>query len=346
MRASAVCAVLLFISQTTFALAGVTSDCSTESQSRSVDGSKPTALKFENTSSQPIKLFWLDYQGKRQLYKELMPKENYSVNTFATHPWVAAKSNGNCIGIYTSSFQGGGGIRDGTSKQIMVWIVEESRTAATNSDAPIPPANSSPPVRPTSSEPIRGWLSLRFGMSMDQASSAAASDGAQSIERRSVCDISPNEACDWLAFDTAYFGRPSTVSLYFFRATGLSSISISLHEVSDLDYMFGQLKTELARKYGPGIETNWDNQDQKCNKVIERFLSGGTIRRFEVFQHQKGIGYEISGEDGVVGVALSENGQCAVPGDMAAQMKLSPSDGSRRLEVMYKRRETGNAGRL
>lgn len=50
-------------------------------------------IAFKNLTDDQIALYWIDYQGKPQLYAELNPvnrsEEGFVLKTFMTHPWVA-----------------------------------------------------------------------------------------------------------------------------------------------------------------------------------------------------------------------------------------------------------------
>ena len=57
-------------------------------------------LIFRNGLSQPVQLFWLDYDGRRRPYLSLGPGETGVQPTFFTHPWVVADQGGRCLAIY------------------------------------------------------------------------------------------------------------------------------------------------------------------------------------------------------------------------------------------------------
>lgn len=45
-------------------------------------------IRFINTTSYRVEVIWIDYNGRAKLYHTLDPNEGYSINTFATHPWI------------------------------------------------------------------------------------------------------------------------------------------------------------------------------------------------------------------------------------------------------------------
>ena len=77
-----------------------TVDCETESTLRSLESSVSTFINFTNSSTSPLQIYWLNYQGRRQHYESLKPSESYRQQTFVTHPWVVAELSGRCLAIY------------------------------------------------------------------------------------------------------------------------------------------------------------------------------------------------------------------------------------------------------
>jgi hypothetical protein len=71
-----------------------------EAALRSHSSRQPTTLLFENRTATDYSLFWLDFQGKRKPYGVLHAGENRGLNTFATHPWLVAKPDGQAVAVY------------------------------------------------------------------------------------------------------------------------------------------------------------------------------------------------------------------------------------------------------
>lgn len=67
------------------------------SQLRSREGSRATSVRFINATSQPVHVYWIDYQGREQLYRTLTPGEGYDQPTFVTHPWVVKEGPGGAL---------------------------------------------------------------------------------------------------------------------------------------------------------------------------------------------------------------------------------------------------------
>ena len=64
----------------------------------SEEGNCPIRLNVVNLSNEPIKFFWIDYDGNNQLQGNIAPNETRSQKTFATHPWLFTRSKGKiCI---------------------------------------------------------------------------------------------------------------------------------------------------------------------------------------------------------------------------------------------------------
>jgi von Hippel-Lindau disease tumor supressor len=63
----------------------------------SIDGNSSTAVEFVNNSKQTVKIYWLDYGGKRKLYKYLAVGESYIQQTYLTHPWLTTDIQDNAL---------------------------------------------------------------------------------------------------------------------------------------------------------------------------------------------------------------------------------------------------------
>ena len=57
-------------------------------------------IAFQNNSAGNRKVYWLDTNGERQLYRELKPGESYELGTYLSHPWVVTDADGNALGLY------------------------------------------------------------------------------------------------------------------------------------------------------------------------------------------------------------------------------------------------------
>ena len=70
-----------------------------EGQIRSLDGQPATQVIFLNETGELLRLFWLDFDGKRQSYGEVPPGAQ-GQSTFATHAWLVETPDGRVLGIY------------------------------------------------------------------------------------------------------------------------------------------------------------------------------------------------------------------------------------------------------
>ena len=81
--------------------------CSTEGRLRSKSGDVKTEIIFsaigENDETQ-FKIYWLDYNGRRQFYKHIFAGDTYRQSTFMTHPWVVTApipgGGEDCVAVY------------------------------------------------------------------------------------------------------------------------------------------------------------------------------------------------------------------------------------------------------
>lgn len=82
----------------------VAQDCGQESSLRSMNYDVPTFIRFTNTTTQPVIVYWLNYQGERdpsENQKEtLKPGQSGFRYTYLTHPFLIADASGKCLGIY------------------------------------------------------------------------------------------------------------------------------------------------------------------------------------------------------------------------------------------------------
>jgi hypothetical protein len=91
---AAACLILAAVSQEA-AAAG--RNCPAPGTERSMNSSTKVVLHFANSSNRAAKLYWLDFQGVRQFYKELKPGQDYKQPSYMTHPWIAVDPKGDCI---------------------------------------------------------------------------------------------------------------------------------------------------------------------------------------------------------------------------------------------------------
>jgi hypothetical protein len=61
---------------------------------------RATSLTFVNTSKQTVKVYWLDFEGRRVLYQTLKDGETYQIRTYLTHPWVITDEQDRAWAVY------------------------------------------------------------------------------------------------------------------------------------------------------------------------------------------------------------------------------------------------------
>ena len=66
-----------------------------EKRKNSVVSYVEALVTFDNQSSKVARVYWINFNGDRELYKTLSPKETYTQSTFLTHPWVVTDAEDN-----------------------------------------------------------------------------------------------------------------------------------------------------------------------------------------------------------------------------------------------------------
>src|SRR5262245_61493223 len=72
---------------------------------KSVDAKIRTEMTLVNKTKQTVKVFWIDYKGKRKLDATLEPGETHNVTTYLTHPWLVTDAKENAWAIYLPDAQ-------------------------------------------------------------------------------------------------------------------------------------------------------------------------------------------------------------------------------------------------
>jgi hypothetical protein len=71
-----------------------------EKDVKSISGDVATTMIFVNNSGEMVKVYWIDYHGKRKFYMALKDGESYQQPTYLTHPWLITDEDGNSWDIY------------------------------------------------------------------------------------------------------------------------------------------------------------------------------------------------------------------------------------------------------
>jgi hypothetical protein len=79
--------------------------CSDEDNLRSLSSQVSTNIRFINQKTFRVKVYWIDFTGKRQHYFDLEPNQMYDQQTFVSHPWLVTEAGANqpCINIFFPS---------------------------------------------------------------------------------------------------------------------------------------------------------------------------------------------------------------------------------------------------
>lgn len=76
--------------------------CQAEGNLRSLSSQISTNIQFINRKPFRVKIYWIDFTGKRQHYFDLEPNEVRDQQTFVSHPWIVTEAGANqpCINIF------------------------------------------------------------------------------------------------------------------------------------------------------------------------------------------------------------------------------------------------------
>jgi hypothetical protein len=101
--------------------------CNAEVSYASQPSTQSTAMTLVNHSEQPVKVYWLNFQGQRVLYDgNLAPNARHVQQTFIGHNWLVTTQAEQCVGIFGTFLQ---------------------------SDAPDITASAAPPIIPEDEQP-------------------------------------------------------------------------------------------------------------------------------------------------------------------------------------------------
>jgi hypothetical protein len=91
------------VNDTNSSAAGGVFACKFESGVRSLESRYSTHLVFRNQSLGKVSTWWVNDRGKRVFYSELAPGEEYSQQTYISHPWVIIDDKGRCLELVLPS---------------------------------------------------------------------------------------------------------------------------------------------------------------------------------------------------------------------------------------------------
>jgi hypothetical protein len=79
--------------------AAAKANCAPARAHRSRDSTTPARFVLRNTTSEPVQVVWLDFQGNRRAYARVEPGGLHIQKTFLLHPWLLADINGKCLAV-------------------------------------------------------------------------------------------------------------------------------------------------------------------------------------------------------------------------------------------------------
>jgi hypothetical protein len=74
--------------------------CDTLRSEVSRNSDTPVSMTFVNNSDGYRAILWIDFSGQPKDYAGLNPGEQFSINTFLTHPWMITDGPGNCLEMF------------------------------------------------------------------------------------------------------------------------------------------------------------------------------------------------------------------------------------------------------
>jgi hypothetical protein len=70
-----------------------------EGNARSLESRHKSTMHFVNLTSKELKLYWLDYSGRRRAYGTIPAGKEATRATYLTHPWLIASPHDNGLAI-------------------------------------------------------------------------------------------------------------------------------------------------------------------------------------------------------------------------------------------------------
>jgi hypothetical protein len=92
--------VLLFLCPGGHAADGT---CPNEELLRSQKSNNSTEITFINDTGGSVRLYWINFEGERQLYAQIPPGQRVHQPTFVMHPWIVVDADEQCLGVYRAA---------------------------------------------------------------------------------------------------------------------------------------------------------------------------------------------------------------------------------------------------
>lgn len=79
------------------------SGCSQEGHIKSPSSYNPATITFDNQTAGDVKVYWLDFQGKRKFYSNLKAHSKYDQATWVGHVWVVTSKSDQCVKLESAN---------------------------------------------------------------------------------------------------------------------------------------------------------------------------------------------------------------------------------------------------
>ena len=76
---------------------------SKETKVNSISSSTETSITFCNKTKKKVKVYWIDFEGRRKPYGQISAGQTREYHTFATHPWLIANSEDKAIALFVAT---------------------------------------------------------------------------------------------------------------------------------------------------------------------------------------------------------------------------------------------------
>lgn len=79
------------------------SGCPQEGHIKSPSSYNKASITFDNQTGGDVKVYWLDFTGKRKLYSNLKAHTKYDQATWVGHVWVVADGADICVKLHSAN---------------------------------------------------------------------------------------------------------------------------------------------------------------------------------------------------------------------------------------------------
>jgi hypothetical protein len=75
-------------------------DCGRAGSIRSETEEDKSEIEIVNETSAAVQVYWINYDGAKELYATLKAGESSVFETYQTHPWMITSAAGRCIAVF------------------------------------------------------------------------------------------------------------------------------------------------------------------------------------------------------------------------------------------------------